>query len=77
VIDEGATTCIMSMIFWKALGSPQLTTSETILNAFHVHFFKPRGIFPSLPIELAGKTTSIEVKVIIDNLNYNLLLGRT
>jgi hypothetical protein len=77
VIDEGATTCIMSMNCWKSLGSPQLTTLETILKAFDGHFFKPHGIFPSLPIELAGKTASVEVEVIDANLDYNILLGRT
>jgi hypothetical protein len=59
------------------LGSPQLTTSETILKSFDGHFFKPQGTFPSLPIELAGKTATIEVEVINANLDYNLLLGRT
>ena len=41
VIDEGVTTFIMSLSCWKALGSPQLTTSQTILKDFDGNFFKP------------------------------------
>jgi hypothetical protein len=77
MIYEGVATCIMSMNFWKSLGSPQITTSETILKAFDGHFFKPHGIFPSLPFKLVGKTTSVEVEVVDTNLDYNILLGRT
>jgi hypothetical protein len=65
------------MTCWKSLVSPQITTSETILKAFDGHFFKPHGIFPSLPIELVGKTTFFKVEVINANLDYNILLGST
>lgn len=34
IIDEGASTCIMSMSFWKNLGSPPLSRSSTMLKAF-------------------------------------------
>jgi hypothetical protein len=77
MIDECAATCIMSMTCWKSLVSPQITTSETILKKFYGHFFKPHGIFPSLPIELASKTFFVEVEVIDVNLDYNILLGHT
>jgi len=77
MIDEGATTCIMSMNCWKSLGSLQLNTSETILKSFDGHFFKSHGVFPSIPIKLAGKTTFVEVEVINVNLDYNILLGHT
>jgi hypothetical protein len=77
VIDEGETTCIMSLSCWKSLGSPQLTTSQTILKYFDGHFFKPHGILTSLSIELGGKTVSVEVEVVDATLDYNMLLGRT
>jgi hypothetical protein len=77
VIDEGETTCIMSLSCWKSLGSPQLTTSPTILKYFDGHSFKPHGILTSLPIELRGKTVSVEVEVVDATLDYNMLLGRT
>jgi len=34
IIDEGASTCIMSMSCWKNLGSPPLSQSSTMLKAF-------------------------------------------
>ena len=34
VIDEGASTCIMSIQCWKSLGSPILNQFSTILKAF-------------------------------------------
>ena len=33
-IDEGASTCIMSISCWKTLGSPTLSRSSTTLKAF-------------------------------------------
>ena len=34
VVDEGASTCIMSIKCWKSLGSPTINQSPTILKAF-------------------------------------------
>lgn len=59
VIEEGATTCIMSLSCWKALGSPQLTTSQTILKEFDRNLFKPHGIITYLPIEIGRKRVSL------------------
>jgi hypothetical protein len=60
VLDEGTTTCsIISSTCWKDLGSPQLTTLETILKYFNRHFFKLHGILPSLLVELARKVVSV------------------
>lgn len=67
----------MSLSYWKALGSPQLMTSMTVLKDFDGHLFKPYRILTSLPIELGGKTASYKVEVIDVTLNYNLLLGCT
>ena len=43
VVDEGASTCIMSLNYWKALGSPVLVPSGSMLKAFDAHTFKPHG----------------------------------
>jgi hypothetical protein len=64
----------MSMSCWKALGSPKLDTSATLLKTFNGHMFQPHGIIIALPIELGGKTVSIVVEVIDAPLEYNLLL---
>jgi len=77
VIDEGEAACIMYFSYWKSLGSPQLTTSQTILKDFDGYFLKPHGILTSLSIDLKGKFVSIEVKVVDSILDYNMLLGHT
>ncbi len=76
VIDEGASTCVMSMSCWKAIGSPSAVPSPTVLTAFDGHSHKPHGIIPAFPICVGGKVINIEVEVIDANLDYNLLLGR-
>ena len=76
IIDEGAITSVISISCWKALGSPPITPSPTILTSFNGHSFSPYRIFTALPIALSGKTVAIEVEVIDHPLEYNLLLGR-
>ena len=51
-----------------------LTTSQTILKAFDGHLFTPHGILAAFPIELGGKTVTLEVEVVNAPLDYNLLL---
>jgi hypothetical protein len=34
VVDEGASTCVMSLACWKAIGQPILSSSPTLLTAF-------------------------------------------
>jgi hypothetical protein len=77
VVDEGASTCIMSLACWKAIGQPVLSPSPTLLTAFDGHSFRPHGIVPSFPVQLGGKTVCVEVEVVDAPLDYNLLLGRS
>jgi hypothetical protein len=77
VIDEGASTCVMSITYWKAINSPPLTESHNTLKAFNGSGSKPYGVLPSLPITLEGKTVQVEVEVFDAPLNYNLLLGHS
>ena len=60
-MDEGASICVMSLSYWKGLGSPKIVPSQSMLKAFDGHVFKPHGIFPSFPITLGGKTVIVEV----------------
>ena len=76
VVDEGASTCVMSMSCWKAIGSPSVVPSPTLLTAFDGHSHRPYGIIPAFPICVGGKVVNIEVEVIDANLDYNLQLGR-
>ena len=76
VLDEGASTSVLSLTCWKALGSPELVTSPTTLKAFDGRGFQPHGLISALVVELGGKTISIQVEVVDSPLDYNLLLGR-
>ena len=75
VIDEGASTCVMSQACWLNLGSPILTPPSTSLKAFDGNTFLPKGYLASFPITLGGKTVTVDVEVIELHLDYNLLLG--
>jgi hypothetical protein len=75
VINEGASTCVMSITCWKAIGSPSLTESHNTLKSFNGIGFKPYGVLPSMSIMLEGKAVNVEVDVFDAPLDYNLLLG--
>jgi hypothetical protein len=77
IIDEGASTCVMSVTCWKSIGSPVLTESQNTIKYFNGTRFKPYGVLPSLSIMLEGKVTNVEVEVFDAPLDYNLLLGRS
>jgi hypothetical protein len=77
VVDEGASTCIMLLACWKAIGQPALSPSPTLLTAFDGHSFRPHGIIPSFPVQLGEKTVCVEVEVVDAPLDYNLLLGQS
>jgi hypothetical protein len=76
-MDEGALTCVMSLVCWKGLKSPTLNKSPMILRTFDGQGFHPHGILQSLPIQLGGKTLIVDVKVVDAPLDYNVLLGRS
>jgi hypothetical protein len=77
IIDEGASTCIMSKTVWHKLGSPKLLPSAITLRAYDGRSSSPEGIFQNVPVELGGKTVLIDIEVIDAPLEYNILLGRT
>jgi hypothetical protein len=64
VVDEGTSTCVMSLACWKAIGQPILSSSPTLLTAFDGRSFRPHGIIPYFPMQLGGKTMCIEVEVV-------------
>jgi hypothetical protein len=77
ILDEGASTCVMSLAYWKGLKSPSLNKSTTMLCAFDGRGFHPHGLLQSLAIQLGGKTVTVDVEVVDAPLDYNLLLGRS
>ena len=68
---------LLHVLCWKALGSPELVLSNTLLTAFDGRSFRLHGILPTFEIKLAGKVVSVEVEVIDAPLDYNFLLGRS
>ena len=64
IIDEGASTCVMSASVWKQLGSPELAPSMITLQTWDGHASHPIGLFRNCPITLAGKTVCVDVEVI-------------
>jgi hypothetical protein len=77
ILDEGASTCVMSLSCWKGLKSPTLNKSATMLRAFYGRGFHPHGLLQSLAVQLGGKTVTVDVEVVDGPLDYNLLLGRS
>ena len=47
IVEESASTCIMAISCWRALGSPKLVPSTSLLTAFDAIYFCPHGILPS------------------------------
>ena len=74
VLDEGASTSVMSLSYWRAIGSPEVNHSPTTLKDFGGRRFQPYGLLPAIQIELGGKSVSIHVEVIDAPLYYNLVL---
>jgi hypothetical protein len=77
MLDEGASTCVMSLACWKGKKSPALNKSPTMLRAFDGRGFHPHRILQSLTIQLGCKTITVDVEVVDALLDYNLLLGRS
>jgi hypothetical protein len=50
ILDEGASTCVMSLACWKGLKSSALKKSPTMLRSFDGRGLHPRGLLQSLPI---------------------------
>jgi hypothetical protein len=77
VVDEGTSTCVMSLACWKAIGQPVFSPSLTLLTSFDGRSFRSHGMIPSFVVQLGGKTVCVEVEVVDAPLEYNLLLGRS
>jgi hypothetical protein len=77
IIDEGASTCIMSKFVWQKLGSPKLIPSAITLRAYDGRPSSLEGLFQNVPVELGGKTILINIEVINAPLDYNILFGRS
>ena len=77
VLDEGNSTWVMSLSYWRAIGSPELHQSPTTLKAFDGHGFQPYKLLKYFIVELKGKFISIDIKVVDVPLDYNFFLGHS
>ena len=75
VVDEGASTCVMSLACWKGIGSPTVFPSATLMTVFDGHSHMLHGFVSDFPICVGGKTVNIEVEIVDASLDYKLLLG--
>jgi hypothetical protein len=74
ILDEGASTCVMSLAYCKGLKSPALNKYPTKLCAFDGRGFNLHGLLQSLYVQLGRKIVSVDVEVVDSPLDYNLLL---
>jgi hypothetical protein len=77
VVYEGASTCVMSLTCWKAIGHHELSPLPMLLMDFDGQSFRPHKIIHSFPMQLGGKTVCIKVEVVGAPLDYNIFLGRS
>ena len=60
VLDEGASTSVMHLSYWRAIGSPEINCSPTTLKDFDGRGFQPYGLLPAIHVELgAGQSPFI------------------
>ena len=55
VLDEGASTSVLSLSCWKSIGSPKLMKSPMMLKAFDGRGFQTHGLIAALSVELGGE----------------------
>lgn len=61
IIIKGASTCIMLISCWIAIGSPPLKQSPNTLESFDGRGSPPYDILTNLLITLEGNTIELEV----------------
>ena len=64
VLDEGASTCVMSFPCWRALGSPALIPSQTTLKVFDGNGFQPHRLLKYFVMTLKGKIVLVDIEVV-------------
>jgi hypothetical protein len=75
IIDEGVAMCVMSLTYWKAIGSLNLSQYMNMLTTFDGRSFKAHIILSTFLVQLGGKTVEVDVDMFDAPLDYNLLLG--
>ena len=69
IIDERASTCVMSIFVWQKLGSPTLQPSSTTLRAYDGCVSQPQIILTNVSLELVDKTMFIYIEFLNSQIN--------
>ena len=77
IIDEGASTCIMSKNIWHKLWFPKLKPSNITLRAYDGRPLATVGLYQNVPVCLVGKMALRDIEVLDAQLDYNILLGQS
>ena len=64
ILDEGASTCVMSLPCWKSLGFIELTMSPITLKVFDGCGFQPHKLLQCFIVTLNGKTILVDIEVV-------------
>jgi hypothetical protein len=75
IMDEGASTSILSSSVWKVLGSLELVSASHELLDFDKRPSEYLGVLPQFPISLGGKIVLVDVIVVQGLLDFSMLLG--
>jgi hypothetical protein len=75
IVDEGASTSILSSPIWKALGYPKLVSTKNDLVSFNRKLSEYFGILPQFPIMLGGNIFLFDLLVVQGPLEFNMILG--
>jgi hypothetical protein len=62
VVDESASTCVMSLACWKDISQTIFSLSPPLLTYFYGCSFRPHGIIPSFPVQLGEKPCVSKLK---------------
>jgi hypothetical protein len=76
IVDEGASTSILSSLTWQDLGSPNLVLATGELLDFNIISTEVLGILPQFPITLGRNIVLVDLLVVPGPLYFNMILGR-
>jgi hypothetical protein len=75
IVDEGASTSILSSSSWQSLGSPKIVSAISELLDFDRRPTECMGCIPQLHITLGGNTILVNILVVSEPLGFNMILG--
>lgn len=73
IVDEGASTCIMSNLVWKKLGSPELKPYDITIRVYDEHPYVPIGLYLMvcyISSDLLPNWSPLTLNLALVNLNH-------